>query len=93
MEKPEELAGGRASPQPVCCQLETQGFAVPYLQRSLGNGGVHPAVAEQGVITQKAALKMLVNNSSYAVALQNDWHVINLSSETTVSTLDATSCS
>jgi len=65
MEKPEELAGGRASPQPVCCQLETQGLAVPYIQWSLGNSGVHPAVAEKGFTMQKAALKMLVNNSSY----------------------------
>lgn len=64
MEKPEELAGGRASPQSVCCQLETQGLAVPCIHQSLGNGGINMQLQKKGVIMQKAALNMLLNNSS-----------------------------
>ena len=63
MEKPEELAGGRASPQSVCCQLETQGLAVPCIHQSLGDGGIDQRLQKKGVIMQKAALNMLWNSS------------------------------
>lgn len=69
MEKPEELAGGRASPQPVCCQLETQGLAVPYIHQSLGNVSIDQQLQKKEVITHKAALKLLVKHSSYCKKL------------------------
>ena len=90
MEKPEELAGGRASPQSVCCQLETQGLAVAYIQRSLHNVSLNQQLQKKGVVAAKGRT---TDACEQQLLLQNNWHVMDLSLETTEFTLDATSCS